>query len=730
VYNFGLGTNNNPSTARVTFSVTSQGYDSTGTLGTRIRTLYGTNAKRKAYPYEMLEDETGSAPDSVVVRVALSDYIFDDDSSITVTIGAGFYTQGGTPSAAATGFTVTNRSAQPYQKVIANWSWPGFSRVTSTSLTVRAVAFHRSAANGKPVESVKFTATDKHSHTATAWAYRATCDTTRGDAVPMVEYVGTFDLSSMTENDSLVVNFVAYPRIGDERAILNTSDGVNTSPSPLYCPQIYIFDADKSLGVVAVVDSATGSDDTGATVAEASYDPGSPPNKYLTIDGAVDDGANIIYLSTGSYAWSGGTNAATSTYWKEIRRLPGTNRNSVRINSQSGDKDIGQYAKFFGVYIIASGVSWFTGTNQTWHDSCRVDDSCTVMCYNTGTNCFTRCDIDRFTMMRTYAYTTSFPIVRGNTMPATTGNESINYRTFIGNHINDTRASGTYIFRDHAATGTPPAFSGCIVAFNKVRTDVARLLTFGEYASELHGYAIVQNLFEKTATGQSVMQGAADASLTNTSPFNNVLVWNNTAVGQRWNLAYNDYALNDTIPPAWRLEWSMKNNIMDDINIVTDKDGHSGTPDNDRIGNHSIIHGAGSSGNLELARIGAPDDYQPKFFGLYSYPFGNAENPIDPKFLDDQSTMGEGGGNGDYRLAVDSPAQGLAGEVLLPYDIQGHPRSLTAVGDAGAYDDYAPEDPEPEPEPEEETSTYRAGGFKGGGGWKGFKGQIGNYKQP
>ena len=131
VYDFELGANgNDPSMAKVVLTLTSQGYDSTGTLGTLTRTVYGTNAKRQKYPRDMLKEETDYGTDSVSVAVALSEWIYADDTAISLSLDDSLYTQGGVISAAAAKMDVVNASEQPYSaaKVVANWSWPGFSR--------------------------------------------------------------------------------------------------------------------------------------------------------------------------------------------------------------------------------------------------------------------------------------------------------------------------------------------------------------------------------------------------------------------------------------------------------------------------------------------------------------------------------------------------------------------------------------------------------------------------
>lgn len=713
-YLFGLGANNNPANAKVALTVTSQGYDSTGALGTVTRTIWGTNAKRMAYPTQMLEAERGHSPDSTIISIALSDFIYSEDT-VVLALDDSVYTQGGVASATTAKLEVTNNSVQAYSrtKVIGNWSWPGFSRIRTTSLTVRAVAYHRSATAGKPVQSVKFWVDDKHGHRDSTMVYRATCDTTRGDAVPVTEYVGTLNLSAMTEDDSLVVNFKAFPRVGDESSLLDTSDGVNTSPTPLYAPQIYIYDANKSLGVVAVVDSATGVDANGATVAEADFNPASPPVTYLTLDGAIDDGANVIYFKQGSYAWTGGGSTPSHKSWVEIQPFPGVARNLARFTSQSGDYEIGQYAKLKGMTITSNPAAVFSYNMHVWLDSCWVNYTGAVLFDNAGLVYATRNDVDAFPAgFKPYSTNnTSFALVRGNDVDDTTY-EVFSY-TVLGNDFYQNSSSETSATGIDSYTGqTCPAADNIIFAYNIHRSvPTVTAYGYGRSQAHTHGTAVVQNLIETWGTGPSAANELA-AQAPGAQPMDNTIFWHNTTVGQRSNLWYNNSDMNNVTPPLWRKYTSMRNNIFDDLNIVTDKDAHEGAADDDRVGNHSVIHGVGSAGNIDLSRVGTKGSYTPKFFGVYSKVEGDSLNPA---FVDDASRAGTNDGGGDYRLTSESPAQGLAQIVLLPFDIQGHPRSFTAAGDAGAYDDYVPENEPEEPEPEEPAATYKRG--YGGGQW-------------
>jgi len=174
-----------------------------------------------------------------------------------------------------------------------------------------------------------------------------------------------------------------------------------------------------------------------------------------------------------------------------------------------------------------------------------------------------------------------------------------------------------------------------------------------------------------------------------TKIYKNILLWNITAIGQRANLFYNDTPLIGVGPVYYRF-CSVKNCLLDDINVVTDISQHGGGPEvmsADKIGNMVLNHGCGMSGNVILERVVA--DYVPKFCGINS--IAGITEPINPYFVADRSMEGTQEGDGDYHLQSDSPAIGISYEQLLPYDLDGIARY--SGGAAGAYEYGTPSQP-------------------------------------
>jgi len=366
-YDMGLGTNNTISAStKVVFTIVSLGYDDTGSSTTITRTIYGTIKRRKVTPNNAQADETTSGS-NVIVRVNLSEYIYQKDNigggnsgtAPVVSILSGLYTNGSSNNASGASYPVTNNSTLAYPKVIANWAWPGYQLMNSTS-KLRAVAFHKSAQQGRPVRAVKFSVSDGTT-TNTETVTTPICDLSFGDASPVVEYVSTSDLTSgLIQAAELTCNFIAYPWMGDSGSLLDTSAGT-AAPTPLYGPIKGVCDRTGAYEKTYALVDPTGSDSGANTVyPSASFDP-LKAYKFLTIGKAAaaiaaynnanygrnDVGAGIVYLNAGNYAWLGSSNVygTTPKTWITIKPANGVSRASVVINTASGNGDISDRIK-------------------------------------------------------------------------------------------------------------------------------------------------------------------------------------------------------------------------------------------------------------------------------------------------------------------------------------------------------------------------------------------------
>ncbi len=244
-----------------------------------------------------------------------------------------------------------------------------------------------------------------------------------------------------------------------------------------------------------------------------------------------------------------------------------------------------------------------------------------------------------------------------------------------------------------------PPMSVPIFAFNHLARGTnnnAAALKVGNGRTNAVGAAIVCNLFEQAGTvTQPAFQVAADDSTATSQTSDNVILWHNTATGQRVNVAYCDTL---AATPS-RALWSMRGNLFEDGNIKTDTFSTNGL----RIGNWPAVWGVGSSGNVwaENFSAGAAGSFVPEFVGINSYlpalvpgtPVSSGTNAVTwIRFVDRQSYVGTGAaaatGFGTYRLHSDSPISHRESDWCLPFDLFGNARG---AGDPpGAYSSASP----------------------------------------
>ena len=570
-YAFGLGTNNNPSTAKLVLTVTSSGYDAAGAPTTMTRTVYGTQAVRKPYPNAATTNES-VVTTTLTLRVALSDVIYSGDT-VAAVIGGGLYTQG-TATAAFSGAS-TNNSTLAYStaRVIANWSHPQWTRITGNTITLGVVAFQRHAQNGKPVAAMVFTVADTSAHTATAIVTAMTIDTlvpSVAGAPTVLSYQATLDISAFTDGNALTANFKAYPWVGDSTSVMDTSDAVNAQPTPLYAPLKFYLDR-TSRTAVAVVDATSGNDATAVAVAESAFNSASPPAACLTINKAmalinaynnanygVNDAAGTIYLKAGNYAWTGASTAISATAgrcWCIVTPFPGVSGSTTVITSQSGLQAAGGTPiKLDGIAVnVATGpVSVFNSTTYMWFANLSMFVSNgTAPIYQVVNYAVTGCSgigalVGGF---KAFGGVNSSPtLIRGNDLTGATATNVV--YTVLGN----TNSALSAIPFMSEYSGQVIASKQPIFAFNtmyRLTNSSNAALGFFTSLSTVLGAAIVQNIFENNYSNsmQAIIGISADSS--SGTPNNNVMLWHNTMVGGRLNRRYNESGSFRKVRTAW-----------------------------------------------------------------------------------------------------------------------------------------------------------------------------------
>lgn len=736
-YDFGLGANNNPSTAKIVFTVTSPGYTTSGGSTTIQRTVYGTVALRKPYPNEASKDETAGTP--LTVRVALSDFIYSGDTA-TVSIASGFYAG----SNAVTDLAVTNNSTLTHPKPIGRWAWVPYERVAGDFL-LEFVAFHRSARNGKPLAAVTFTCQDENTNTVTATVTDMTVSTRTGDANKVLVYAATIPVSTLTQGDVVTCNAVAYPWVGDvtlnSDLVANGGDGY-AQPDERLGPYSVLLDKAGTYGAAyAVVDATNGQASTAATwvyssqaAAEAAY-ASNNTNSYSNIGRAAsaikaynntnysrnEPGGGVILLAAGNHTYPGtapGTSLGAQKEWLTITHHSAVAREDAVINALSSTLKADK-SKMQDISITSANSLAGRTTDTLWVDRVAINNT------NTNTNIqswlvayATHNPIESMSKGFTYFGTTrcAWALLRGNSYTQSSPGAGIVATAY--NVLGNKNLAPRVWIETGASTGQALS-DNVVVAYNTAYNFNGDWINGPATSQMTHGAAVVQNVVETVTNVRSV--GFAEAAAVTLA--DNLMMWHNTMLANGANLLYNDSG-----ETALTKRGTFVGNIYDRFASKTDT---FTTANGARTGNWSVTHQVGSYGNRS-GNATFPVD----FYGLYAGSFGFAagtdnllyvtkaahtsasgNRPItgasygdywtrigNPPvtwswqtstaytpftFVSDKSLVsGDAGGNGDYRLVSGSGALSLipANMAVLPYDLNGVARKNDGTGAAGAYE--------------------------------------------
>lgn len=709
-YNFGLGHNNDTSTAKIKITVKSPGFDTAGApiWLNRCVVITGKDDSSACRPVRrpynnQTKDSVFSDEGNAVLTVALSQPIFPADTIKSISVAAEFYSKGGSSTTTATPEITNGSTRAAYPQVIGNWGMWGWEKITGASFRLRATAFQYFADSGRPAACVQFYATDEHSHTVTSTVGHPVIDSTTpndpGDSVKIIEYVGTLSTSTLTQGDTLVCGFRAFPVIGDSDAILNTATSGYTQYTPMPAPLTLLNDKTGAYGSTYARIGPAGNDGTGAVVDAAAWNPSSPPAAFATIGGAHNaicaynssnysrntGSAGIIFAEEGTYDFSGvspSPNDNPQTFLT-ITKMPAADRAAVIIDGHTdGGYTCGKKVKFQGVNITSTKDYMLSVLDVVVFDSCIYTMTSADPFDEVKLFYFRNCQIGKIASgLQGYSGQVSSPaMIRGNTI--TNFDKSIMCYNVIGNTISDSGAGGDLCITDYSGRSAPvPDYF--VFAYNKISIAKRPMAVFFTDIECVSGAAVVQNLFElyEDNSGNYILSMGMDYH-----DGDNVMIWYNTFAGERCLTAYNSQGE----AAISHINWSLKNNIWTDYNIKTDWETDD-VANAARIGNWEPLYMVGCEGNFiaELSGSAAAGSYVGDFAGINGRRFIAAQDSDLVKWESNKSFVGTQDGLGNYHLKSTSPARRLTSSWLLPYDLYGDKRGPGTAGDslmaAGAY---------------------------------------------
>lgn len=686
-YDMGLAANNTPSSDTPYLTVVSEGYNSSGVLGTITRTVYFTQAVRKAYPNHASLDEA-VASSVMTVRVALSDYVYDDDNTGAGKSGtapvavfpAGWCvdTAGtGASTVAQSGLAVTNSSTVDYPKVIGHFAVAQREPVNGTQ-AIEVFAVQKFGQNGKPVARVSVTATGGTSANVESGSATAMTLSARGDLIPV--YAVSLDLSTgagYTRGELVTINFAAYPWVGDADSVLDAT--VDAGATTYALTPLYRTIMDP---MIAVVDPVGGNDTTGVASATQATADASP---CLTIAGAMTkiaaanntayslnrlDGGQV-QCKAGTYSWKGAHASSTTNGSFSIQPHSSTNRAGVVFDNYDTSRSQEAYQRFYNVtitrgsniilvfaaagnYLVMESVN-FADTATQWYSG-DANSAIDFLDCTYNNNHFSRGGSDGHARLH-----------RNCTYTATTesGNSICGQARCVLGYSGSGGSKPLWKYQANAAG------NNVVMAYmyHHSMTDGGLV---NAATNAFTNCAIIGNVVERLGAAATPIGEIGDADCSN------VVFWHNTFAGQRFNHENDIVAayVNKTFT-NWGAKYNSFNSRGDHRADVFDSDAAM-------VGTWSVGYSVGWSGNH---CEGIAYDGDTDFWGIRSNGTGLGIGATAVAgYTADNSRGGADTGNGDYMPATGSVllSRVPSGEAVLPFDLAGNAIPNDGTGDAGA----------------------------------------------
>lgn len=686
---FGLGPNNTlTGNEMVKLDVLGNGFSPVGAVQTsKARRLVGTSKFPGLYP---ATNAFETSPDGFVatIQIAMQDVVFRGET-LSLTISNGLYTQGGRSNSAASGLIVTNLSFIDYTNArpVLNWITPPFVQSTGSHFLVELLASHWSAIYdnaGRPIQAIEMRATDESGHSLTQILTQCFFDYNKW-GVGGARFAWNIPTSIFGDTNLVTVQARTLPYFGTN-AVIDTSDGVYTAPSPNYCPLKFLNDPNGTYGGGHCnVSTNTGDDATGVVTNLANWNTNRAP--FLTTRGAalalaryhsnffgrLDVGGGTIHYESEGHRM-GGTNLAAGqrprTY-VYLTPYPGltaaqcyfyTNHLATDISDLIWVRGMGLTGPAVGTGIIFDGVD------------CLVTEECDFSTQQSAAlNAVTNwCSInDRYFRMAqgitTFSASTGGPSFVRDPLIAFTNTATtltpILFRPFKTNQVAvelTLRQSSTAV---RARPCTIWAY-GWFLNISNNTTDILqcrRDILNADYI----GQAYLGNLVETRAASQAGILDFGSSGSTSNMP--NVMLFGNTFT-PKVNWFYDDGTT--VLPRVYSPSWVV-GNFMDDTNIKGDE---FATANGARYGNRPQMWGVGFNHNLlpETFNIGTPGSFQQFYYGLASFGTNQTTTNIWVQFKNSaRYTTAIGAGGGTYSYLSTSPAFKFIGPRVLSHKLDG-----------------------------------------------------------
>lgn len=638
------------------------GFDSQGAVTEWQDNLIMTQRVRLPYPDHETLDPT---------RIALSDYVYNGDRI-----------EGG----------ITNTATEESPKPIVNWV-TGDRKIVGNTLDLELVAFHRNARGREQVACVEFIVSDGV-NTITQKVNTSTISPLSTDVYPVIVYRASIDITALTDNSLITCNAKVYPWFGTVDSI---ADSTLSSVQREFSPRYYFKDTVSSnTPYVVYVDPTIGNNTSGVVSRDAAAAKLEP---CQTISGAIERVRVVLnYIDGVEVRLVEGTHDLVISYITVrrpqthsaivITRDPEATKENVIMTFGSGTlrfrfgSGFGGWIRFKGITMNRIGSTQFSG--EASPDLLRVEFEDVL--FNNGTQTATPWGSSCNGMMNGVDFR---PVAVSSSVLGAGASEQ---RMFRGINVESDGVEGWLVLGSYIKSmngslgyGTRTA-TGSICAYNwftGLDSASTGFINVGGSA-DAENVAIIQNIFEFLAdnggTGFRLSADGATGNLTHMVVHHNVITGHFTS--GRANVGYNDGA----VPRTFKL-MSLKGNIYTQLNTKHDVFMMDGT----RVDSWAYMYGVGGEGELtryiDATEGGLGSSFAQAFPGFNGLIGTDKTIPVDIKWVNYAgATLGATGtGDGDYHIAVDSPAKRRVADTVLRYDLGGNPRAAT-YSSAGCYE--------------------------------------------
>ena len=556
---------------------------------------------------------------------------------------------------------VVNSSTRIAPKPQAMWLNHDREWARGVTHRVRLAVAHAHARSGRPVASVRFTATDETGNSTSVTVSSLSVISYAGSGLSVPHYAADLDLSGLAQGEMVTVDATIFPWVGDAFTI-----SVEGDPYPTVNLTVLTFLNDRTGGYGA---SYAYVDGIGANPAVSTDPASAATTPYATVAAAASAVISYNAMTHGRSNASGGiirlepgVHTHTSFSSVAVGELPliveaadsGQAAATVyRDAGSSTSNSIPDRLKFRNITLRrnATGSAIFLDNNaSTGVENMLVTEGCIwdanglgsswgAWLYKVGRFWNIDCAGDDCGQCNTFSSVFKTAVSIGS------ANGSVQSATYHAAGCKDLKGK----FEIKTAAAHRPDSIGDFLGWCHIGQDVnaERCVNFEDEVIGARGAAVVGCVLEQYGgTTGPCLYVSADGDV---ATIDNVVLHCNTIVGSRSNLAYQDTG-------SVRVEKALTQRfcVHQSRNTKSDVFGTNGN----LVGNWPVIYQVGCSGNTALE--GSADGSPP---GVGSWlgeipclggQSGSQAVPLDPDWLDDRSVAGIGGGNGLYVPGVSS----------------------------------------------------------------------------